>query len=111
MSIYRCKELQWIEIYKKVCRLEEVLEMETYVGDSKELLSSVKGPFDMIFTGSIGNKSVTFEPVPRFTKRPGDFVIQGSNNTLISLGEERGWLVHHLDSIDFTTAALGKNFI
>lgn len=29
--------------------------------------------------------------VPRFTKRPGDFVIQGSNNTLICLGEQRGW--------------------
>ena len=41
---------KWIEIYKKVCRLEGVHEMETYEGDSKELLSLVKGPFDMIFT-------------------------------------------------------------
>jgi hypothetical protein len=31
------------------------------------------------------------EPVPRFTKRPGDLVIQGSNNTLICLGQDRGW--------------------
>ena len=31
------------------------------------------------------------QDVPRYTKRPGDFVIQGSNNTLICLGEERGW--------------------
>ena len=31
------------------------------------------------------------QDVPRFTKRPGDFVIQGSNNTLICLGEDRGW--------------------
>ena len=29
--------------------------------------------------------------VPRFTKRPGDMVVQGSNNTLICLGEQRGW--------------------
>jgi hypothetical protein len=29
--------------------------------------------------------------VPRFTKRPGDLVMQGSNNTLICLGEQRGW--------------------
>jgi len=29
--------------------------------------------------------------VPRFTKRPGDMVMQGSNNTLICLGEQRGW--------------------
>lgn len=31
------------------------------------------------------------QAVPRYTKRPGDLVIQGSNNTLICLGEERGW--------------------
>ena len=31
------------------------------------------------------------QAVPRFTKRPGDLVLQGSNNTLICLGEERGW--------------------
>ena len=32
----------------------------------------------------------TSEPVPRFSKRSPDFTIQGSNNTLICLGEERG---------------------
>ena len=31
------------------------------------------------------------QAVPRYTKRPGDLVLQGSNNTLICLGEERGW--------------------
>ena len=29
------------------------------------------------------------EPVPRFSKRSPDFVLQGSNNTLISLGTDR----------------------
>jgi hypothetical protein len=37
-------------------------------------------------------KDVTLEAVPRFNKRPGDFVLQGSNNTLICLGEDRGWV-------------------
>lgn len=32
-----------------------------------------------------------FEPVPRLTKRPGDLVIQGSNNACIILGTDRGW--------------------
>ena len=32
-----------------------------------------------------------FEAVPRFTPRPGDTCLQGSNNTLISLGIDRGW--------------------
>lgn len=31
------------------------------------------------------------EPVPRFSKRPGDLVIHGSNNAMISLGTDRGW--------------------
>jgi len=31
----------------------------------------------------------TFEPVPRWRKRPQELVLQGSNNTLICLGEDR----------------------
>jgi len=32
----------------------------------------------------------TAEPIPRFSKRSPDFTLQGSNNTLICLGEDRG---------------------
>jgi len=45
--------------------------------------------FNKIFNNSTANGIFEFEPVPRFTKRPGDTVIQGSNNTLISLGVDR----------------------
>lgn len=31
------------------------------------------------------------EAIPRFTPKVGDLVLQGSNNTLISLGTDRGW--------------------
>jgi len=34
---------------------------------------------------------VKMEPVPRLSKRPQDLVVQGSNNTAIILGEDRGW--------------------
>ena len=47
--------------------------------------------YEQIYTGSLAGKSFIAEPVPRFTSRPGDFVIQGSNNTLICLGQDRGW--------------------
>lgn len=47
--------------------------------------------YEEIYSGSLGMQSVTLEPVPRFTKRPGDLVLQGSNNTCIVLGEDRGW--------------------
>ena len=47
--------------------------------------------YKQIFTGSMANRAITLEPVPRFTKRPGDLALQGSNNTLICLGEDRGY--------------------
>jgi len=34
---------------------------------------------------------VIYEPIPRFTKRPGDFVIHGSNNSMVLLGTDRYW--------------------
>lgn len=33
------------------------------------------------------------EPIPRWTPRQGDYFLQGSNNTLISLGTDRGWSI------------------
>ena len=41
-----------------------------------------------------------FEAVPRYTKRPGDLILQGSNNSLIMLGEARG---HYGTSDDVRT--------
>jgi hypothetical protein len=45
--------------------------------------------YEEIVEGSSSYKNFTPESVPRFTKRPGDLVLQGSNNSLIALGEER----------------------
>ena len=53
--------------------------------------SNNQNPFEKIFQDSFSVKSFKFEPVPRFTKRIGDLVIQGSNNALICLGQDRGW--------------------
>ncbi len=44
-----------------------------------------------VMTDSLESGQVIREPVPRLTKRPGDLVIQGSNNTTISLGTDRGF--------------------
>jgi hypothetical protein len=48
-----------------------------------------KVDFDFINKNALSNQHTTREPVPVFTQRPGDFVMQGSNNTLICLGEDR----------------------
>jgi len=42
-----------------------------------------------IALNSDAERLIKYEAVPRFTKSPGDLVIQGSNNTLISLGNAR----------------------
>ena len=45
---------------------------------------------DMV-NASLSYMSFIPEPVPRFTKRPGDLFLQGSNNASICLGQDRGW--------------------
>ena len=62
-------------------------------GTGKEEGFTLKGEFayEDIVKVAQGYNQFLPQHVPRFTKRPGDFVIQGSNNTLICLGEERGW--------------------
>ena len=37
------------------------------------------------------NSTIKYEPIPKYTKRSGDLVIQGSNNSLICLGTDRYW--------------------
>lgn len=51
--------------------------------------SNNENPFKTIRDDSKATKLQKFEPVPRFKKRPKDFVLQGSNNTLIVLGTDR----------------------
>ena len=46
--------------------------------------------FEKLITESDASKLMVYESVPRYRKRPGDIVLEGSNNTLISLGTDRG---------------------
>ena len=48
-----------------------------------------ENPYDTIWNSSRASKYVTPEPVPRWKKRPQEFVLQGSNNAIIVLGEDR----------------------
>lgn len=47
--------------------------------------------FVNIRSDSLESKRFNIEPVPRITKKPGDLVIQGSNNTAIVLGTDYGF--------------------
>ena len=87
--------------------LESKDEVDSKEGNKEINIPNIPSPDDKLFEdGEISKKLPLFheyisekissvhvlEAVPRYTKRPGDFVIQGSNNTLISLGRNgRGW--------------------
>lgn len=45
--------------------------------------------FEKLITTTDASKLMTYESVPRFAKRPGDVVLEGSNNSLIVLGTDR----------------------
>ena len=46
-------------------------------------------PYQSIFENSPASQLHSYEVVPRWTKRPQEFVIQGMNNALIMLGKDR----------------------
>ena len=70
---------------------EEAPNFINGAGDSDSFTLIQPLAYEDIVESSISYRDFTPEPVPRFTKRCPDLVLQGSNNTLISLGEDRGW--------------------
>jgi hypothetical protein len=48
-----------------------------------------ENPYNEIVSRAKASNLVVFEPIPRFKKRPGDLLIQGSNNARMVLGQDR----------------------
>lgn len=46
--------------------------------------------FERLIKDSDASKLMSYEPIPRFRKRPADLALEGSNNALIVLGTDRG---------------------
>jgi len=46
--------------------------------------------YDRIYKESLSSVKTSRHPVPDFIKNPGDILIQGSNNALICIGEDKG---------------------
>ncbi len=53
------------------------------------VLSGEEDVYEKLITKTDGGRLSVLEPVPRYRKRPGDISLEGSNNTLISLGRDR----------------------
>jgi hypothetical protein len=69
---------------------KEVLEKETsIVSPETAIISGDSDEYERILSNSEASFLSTYESVPRFKKRPGDIVLEGSNNSLISIGRDR----------------------
>jgi hypothetical protein len=55
-------------------------------------------PFKSLFVETDASRLLVYEPVPRYQKRPGDLVLEGSNNTLIVLGTDRSGLAYNVQA-------------
>jgi hypothetical protein len=73
---------------------------------SVEDLPPVVDEYEKIIQSSQAYRTAELEPVPRISKRVGDFVIQGSNNSMIVLGTSRGW---KKEDTDFTETLVTRN--
>jgi hypothetical protein len=57
--------------------------------DGSHVVTNDETFYEKLLEESDASKIMTYEPVPRFKKRPGDLALEGSNNTLIVLGTDR----------------------
>jgi len=69
-------------------------------GDGEGYTLNPPWAYEEYYMTSTAMHACTLESVPRFINRPSDMTLQGSNNTLICLGEDRGYTVDNrpLDS-------------
>lgn len=63
-------------------------------GERSQIVStmSISGDdkvYEKLLKDSDASKNIKYEPVPRYRKRPADFVIEGSNNSLLVFGTDR----------------------
>jgi len=56
---------------------------------TEDTIKNAGKEYDDLVLAATSRLIETREPVPRLTKRPGDTILQGSNNTAIILGEDR----------------------
>lgn len=68
--------------------------------ETASIPSGDEDEYKKLLLDSDGGKLSAYEPVPRYKKRPGDQVIEGSNNTIIVLGRNRTGPIAEYESTD-----------
>ena len=88
---------------KKEKSLAEIFSNEEEPADDQSTIESpTNDAEEMVKALEYAKEIHRFEAVPRYNKRAGDLILQGSNNTLIMLGEARGHYTKDSDSIKFS---------
>lgn len=88
---------------KKEKSLAEAFSNEEEPADDQSTIESpTNDAEEMVKTLQYAKETHRFEAVPRYNKRAGDLILQGSNNTLIMLGEARGHFAANSDNIKFS---------
>jgi len=67
----------------------KTISSETYLKNGSENYLGKEEVFELLVTKTDSSQITQYESVPRFSKRPGDVVLEGTNNTLIVLGTDR----------------------
>ena len=62
---------------------------ERYTMAESTMVPGGEDIYKSLMQDSDGGRLQTYEPVPRYRKRPDEFVLEGTNNTLIVLGRDR----------------------
>lgn len=65
------------------------IDGERYTVGSTATLDGDEDEYKKLMRQSDGGRLESYEPVPRYRKRPGDTALEGTNNTLIVLGRDR----------------------
>jgi len=65
--------------------------LDRFEEDDEKFTLLEQDRFEKIFTETAEVNEFVIEPVPRYTSRPGDLVLQGSHNSTIVLGTARGY--------------------
>jgi len=102
--------------YRQAAKKQELSTAERFNGETNEsaitqtysYVSPTGDASEIIETMGFASQVCRMQAVPRYNKRPGDLILQGSNNSLIMLGEERG---HYADSPSGVKSSANKNDI
>ena len=96
--------------YRQAAKKQKPSTAERFNGETAEsaitqtysYVSPTGDANEIIDTMGFASQVCRIEAIPRYNKRPGDLILQGSNNSLIMLGEERGHSAESTSAVSST---------